>query len=182
MTDETKSPAPGTITARIADGCLSVAVAGTDDGFGNPVSWIVNPALLDPAIREAAMLHGLKQKLCDAAALGKDATPAEKVEAIRAVHAALTDPEAPTWNRKAGDGTSGDGLLVRALQRVAGLDRDAARKAVAGMDKKTQAAMLREPEVAVVVAELKAADAARQPAPVGVDTQGLLARLRNTAA
>jgi hypothetical protein len=174
MTDQTKAaPAPGTIITRVADGCLWVEVAGTGDG------WAIDPARMPPAINEAAVLHGYKQKLTDAAALGKGATPAEKAAAIGAVYRALIGADGePTWNRKAGDGTSGDGLLARALQEVAGLSRDAARDAVAGMDRATQAAMRGDPEVAPVIARLRDEDAARRPATTKVDTGAMLAALR----
>ena len=125
-------------------------------------------------IWDYAVMHGLKQKICDAAALGAGSTDAEKMEAMRAVFDQLSDGE---WNRRmAGDGTPA-GLLARALMEAAELSADDAEAAVAAMDKKTQAAMRSDPTLAPIIARLKAADDAKRPAPK-VDAQSLLAELR----
>lgn len=156
------------IRTTVINGTLGITVSGYP-------TIVIDPAALSAELVAEATLHGFKQKYVDKAALGADATLQEKYEAIRRIvdwHAQGGD-----WNMVAsGDGTSGDSLLARALQEVAGLDRDGAREAVAAMDKKTQVAMRADPLVAPVIARLKA----EKPAPktAGVDTSGLLAALR----
>jgi hypothetical protein len=106
----------------------------------------------------------------DAAALGADATPAEKHAAITA----LVDHHATTgeWRRNGqGDGTTGDGLLVRAIMEYHGMDRDAARTAVAGLDKKTQAALRASAELSPIIERLRVA---RTPK-ASVDVSAILA-------
>ena len=79
---------------------------------------------LSPEILSQALLHGLKQKLVDAAAIarnidtGASATTADKKEAVMEIHARLLEG---AWNkgRAAGDGTNGKGsILLLALQRL----------------------------------------------------------------
>jgi len=77
---------------------------------------------LSPEIREQAMMHGLKQKLVDAAAISRDpetgrsVTVEAKCEAVKAVYKRLQEGQ---WNkqREAGDGVSG-GLLFRAMCKI----------------------------------------------------------------
>ena len=79
---------------------------------------------LSPDILSQALLHGLKQKLVDAAAIarnvdtGASATTADKKEAVMEIHSRLLEG---AWNkgRTAGDGMSGKGsILLLALQRL----------------------------------------------------------------
>lgn len=90
--------------------------------FGNGESLRVDPAALSPEIRIAAMLHGLKQKLGDAAAIsrnpdtGRSASLDDKIAAVREVFDRITSPDG-TWNkvRESGEGSGNGGLLFRAL-------------------------------------------------------------------
>lgn len=90
--------------------------------FGNGENLIVNPASLSDEIRLAAMLHGLKQKLGDAAAIsrnpdtGRSASLDDKIAAVREVFDRITAPDG-TWNkvRESGEGSGNGGLLFRAL-------------------------------------------------------------------
>lgn len=76
--------------------------------------------LLGPIYAEAAM-HGIKQKVNDAAAMsrnpetGQSATDADKVAAMREVMQRLLSGE---WNAKRGDGESNSSLLLRAILRA----------------------------------------------------------------
>lgn len=160
------------IATTVTNGVLAITVAGFP-------TIRIDPDTLGASLVAEAALHGFKQKYVDKAALGAGATQQEKYEAIwRLVdhHAGGGD-----WNMVAtGDGTSGDGLLVRALMEVAELDRDAARVAVGAMDKPTQHAMRQSPEIAPIIARMRA----EKPAPravAGVDTAGLLAALKARA-
>lgn len=90
--------------------------------FGNGESLSVDPAALSEEVRTAAMLHGLKQKLGDAAAIsrnpdtGRSASLDDKIAAVREVFDRITSPDG-TWNkvRESGDGSGNGGLLFRAL-------------------------------------------------------------------
>lgn len=103
------------IATEITGGLLTIT-------FGNGEQITVNPAALSPEIREAAMLHGLKQKLGDAAAIsrnpdtGRSASLDDKIAAVREVFDRITAPDG-TWNkiRESGDGSGNGGLLFRAL-------------------------------------------------------------------
>lgn len=133
---------------------------------------------LPEAIITQLVLHGLKQKICDAAAIprdtdtGRSATPQQKYDAMRAVADRLLAGE---WGiaRGAGDGTSGQSLLFRALSRLyAHLSADEIRVKIAAWDKKQQAAVRKNPRVATIIAEL-------QSGSVDVDTDELLGELEN---
>ena len=71
------------------------------------------------------MLHGLKQKLGDAAAIsrnpdtGRSASLDDKIAAVREVFDRITSPDG-TWNkiRESGDGSGNGGLLFRALCNI----------------------------------------------------------------
>lgn len=137
---------------------------------------VIDPATYAAATQRAAMAYGFKQKYVDAAALGKTATIGEKRRAIMALVNHHRDGGA--WNRVGGngDGTSGDGLLVRAIQVYAGITRDAAIAQVAGWDKPTQHAMRTHADIAPIVARIKAEDD-KATAP-RVDVSSVLAGLR----
>jgi len=135
---------------------------------------------LSPEIVHQLALHGLKQKVGDAAAIprntetGASATEGEKLEAMRRVWESL---QAGDWSIRAPAGEGGnDGLLVRALCRIYPKSSvESIREKVAGMDKAKQAALRVSPKVAPVIAEIKAEDDARKARGVRVDTDALLA-------
>lgn len=103
------------VSTEITDGKLVMT-------FGNGESLSIDPATLSDEIRTAAMLHGLKQKLGDAAAIsrnpdtGRSASLSDKIAAVREVFARITTPDG-TWNkvRESGEGSGNGGLLFRAL-------------------------------------------------------------------
>lgn len=128
-------------------------------------------------VRFAAM-HGLKQKICDAAAIprdletGKSATPQQKYEAMLRVVETLRRGE---WNaaRGEGGGVKG-GLLFRALCRMQ--PSKTPEEIRAFLDKRTkeeQAALRKNARVAAIIAELQAESAKS----VDVDTDELLSEL-----
>lgn len=126
-----------------------------------------------------AVLHGLKQKLVDAAAIsrnpdtGRSASVADKRAAVEAVMARLLGG---SWNAGRGDGSGvgAGGLLFRALvQLYAGKKSpEDIREFLAGKDKKEQAALRKNPRVAAIIEELRDSDAAN-----GVDTDDMLSEL-----
>ena len=164
----TKRP---TISAEVVDGLLVIE-------FSNGEQLEVAPAMLSDEIRNAAMLHGLKQKLVDAAAIarntdtGLSASIDDKIAAVREVYARITSPNG-TWNkvREAGAGSGGgNGLLLRALMQYTGKDKATVE---AYLDEKTaeeKKALRTNGKIAAIIAELQRAKA-------GVDSDELLGEL-----
>lgn len=116
---------------------------------------------LTPEIQRAAMLHGLKQKLVDAAAIsrdtatGKAATIETKYDAVREVYDRLMAGE---WNKKREGGGATSGLLKRAL-----VEMYAGRKTaeqidawLATKDDKAKAALRKEEKVAAIIERMRA--------------------------
>ena len=147
------------------------------DGVG---TLVVDADRLTADLFTYAALHGLAQKVGDAAAIerdketGRSATPQEKFDAMKAVVDHLY--AGGDWNRRAeGDGSGNMGLLVAALIEVTWQPKAELEATVAGWDAKTQAAMRADPAVAPVIARIKAERAAKKgPA---VDTKALMAGL-----
>ena len=125
-----------------------------------------------------AALHGLKQKVGDAAAIardtetGKSATEEEKFAAMKAVVEHLESGTAE-WNRRTQDGErKPSGLLFEALCRAyPQKDAAAIRTFIAARSKAEQAALLNSAALKPHV------DAIRAEAGKGVDTEELLAGL-----
>ena len=139
----------------------------------------VHPESLHPEIQRAAMLHGLKQKLVDAAAISRDtatgraATIATKYNAVREIFDRITG-EAPSWNKpRAGGGGGQGGLLARAIARYKNVPVEAVK---AHLDRLTDAqkqALRVDPRIATIINELRAEGAK----PAGIDTDALLGGL-----
>ena len=117
---------------------------------------------LSPEIRHEAMMHGLKQKIGDAAAIGRNpetgrsATLSDKRAAMRAVVERL---QAGAWNAERGEGGApAGGLLFAALVRMyAGKKSDDDIRAfLAGKDDKQKAALRKNPRVAEIIEQIKA--------------------------
>lgn len=164
MTTETRTPAisaetsfEGTnITLGLRDAVLMLA-------FSNGQAMQLTIDQLSPAIIEQAIIHGLKQKLVDAAAIsrnpttGRSATIDDKYNAVREVYDRLLSGQ---WN-KVRDGGSGmkGGLLFRALCLMyADKTPDAIR---AFLDKKTPAektALRNTAKIAAIIATFKTDD------------------------
>ena len=124
------------VAVNVEDGLSTVSLAHGELvlTFADQTTTTLSTRDLSPEILSQALLHGLKQKLVDAAAIarnvdtGASATTADKKEAVMEIHARLLEG---AWNkgRAAGDGTSGKGsILLLALQRLQP-NRDAAELA-----------------------------------------------------
>ena len=117
---------------------------------------------LSPQIRLDATLHGLKQKLVDAAAIsrnpdtGASATVADKLDAVREVFDRITSPNG-TWNkvRTGGEGANVGGLLVRALMELKGLDKATVTTFLEGKTKEQIAALKTMAPVAAIIARMQ---------------------------
>ena len=139
-------------------------------------------SMLSEEILNYAVMHGLKQKLIDAAAIsrnpdtGKSATPGDKWEAIMAVYDRIIGASGPAaWNAARGEGTgAGNGLLFRALVRMyPAKTADQLREYLDGKTKAEQAALRLNPKVAAVIEEIKAESVKAG----GVDSDSLLDEL-----
>lgn len=132
--------------------------------FSDGRELIVRMSKLSDEIQRQAILHGLKQKLCDAAAISRDpvtgraATIDTKYDAVKEVFDRLMSIDA-TWNkqREAGAGGSG-GLLLASLARMyAGRKtKEDLRTFLDGKSLSEQAALRKNPRVAEIIEEIKA--------------------------
>lgn len=137
--------------------------------------FVVELAKLSPEILKHAALHGLKQKIVDAAAMGAGATITDKYEAMQEVVERLTSAEA-TWNKGnigAGGGAKG-GLLFKALCRMyPDKDPETVRNYHNGLDKSQQAALRKNAKIAGIIEEIKAESVNTK----GIDSDELLSGL-----
>ena len=137
----------------------------------------INAAELSESIREQAMMHGLKQKIGDAAAIsrnpdtGRSATTDDKFDAMAEVLNRLISGE---WNKTRAGGESGGsgGLLFKALCRVKADKTPAEVRAyLEARTKEEQAALRKVPAIAAAIEEIRAAQAKDG----GIDGEALLA-------
>lgn len=133
----------------------------------------MHPATLAPSIIEAATLHGLKQKLVDAAAIarnpdtGRSATIADKYDAVKEVFDRITQPNG-TWNKIRGDGTGNtSGLLVRAIMQLKNLSREKVEAFLGTKSKEEKAELTKNPKIAAIIVTLRAVNPA-------IDTDAML--------
>jgi len=162
------------VSVAVASGAITFTVADVGD-------IVVDVTKLSDEITERATYHGLVQKISDAAALGKDATPADKYNAMKAVADRLVDGE---WKQSRGEGAGPvAGVIFRAFVQWVGDRAKAAKKPApateairAVYDGKTRAeqlALRNVPEIAAIIETLKAE---KQPK-TAVDSAALLADL-----
>lgn len=164
-----KSTRKADITADIFQSTLTLT-------FSNGESLSLNTETLGAEIAKQAMLHGLKQKLVDAAAIsrntdtGRSATIDDKYDAVKEVFDRLTSDN-PTWNkvREAG-AVAGNGLFVRALMQMTGKTKAQIDVFLEKKTKEEKAALRKNPKVAVIMAELSSAND-------DIDTDDLLSEL-----
>ena len=149
---------------------IETAVAGNvlTLSFANGEALVVDATQLTPEIALAATLHGLKQKLCDAAAIsrnpetGRSATIEDKFAAVREVFDRITSADG-TWNktREGGAGGNSGGLLFRALCVIYEGKRTPAQitEFLAKLNDADKAALRKQPRVKTVIDELRPASA-----------------------
>lgn len=147
--------------------------------FGNGRIIQVHPASLAPDIQRMATLHGLKQKLVDAAAIsrnpdtGKSATVADKYDAVYSVYERITS-DTPSWNETREGGGNVGGLLLRALIRMQPAKTPEALKAwLETKTDKEKAALRANPKVAAIIDAIRAETVKTD----GIDTEELLGEL-----
>jgi hypothetical protein len=138
------------------------------------------------------MLHGLVQKISDAAAMPKSELTgnakkdaAAKLAAMKAVVARISGPDG-TWSARSGDGSSPvQGLIFRAYEEYVTARFEAAKKPVPSdetiraqyekMERKEKLALRNVPEIAAIIERIKSERPARDVA--AVDTDALLGDL-----
>ena len=160
-----------------------------DDGalileFRHGETLRLHPETLAPEIQRKAMLHGLKQKLVDAAAISRDtatgraATIATKYEAVREIFDRITG-ENPSWNKPRAGGAGGQGgLLARAIARYKNVPVEAAKAYLDRLTDAQKQALRVDPRIAAIINELRMESAK----PAGIDTDALLGGLDDLGA
>jgi hypothetical protein len=147
------------ITVDIFDAIMTLTFS---DGRG----LTLNANKLKENIRHDALMHGLKQKLVDAAAIGRNpntgrsATIEDKYNAVHEVFDRISREYDPQWNkgRAAGDGesTGGNSLLLKALCRMSGKSPASMSALLDSKTKEEKAALRTNPKVATIIAEIQA--------------------------
>ncbi len=164
--------APKDVTTDIFKTVLTLNFAN-----GNELTLDVNS--LNPDIIIQATLHGLKQKLCDAAAIPRDTTTGrtadidDKYAAVKAVYDRLTGPN-PTWNaNREGEAKASGGIFLRAMMELTQKSHTEAKASIDALSKEQIAALKKNPKVLAKMHELELA-----AAKVGnVDSDDLLNQL-----
>lgn len=116
---------------------------------------------LAPEVMTRAMIHGLVQKVSDAAAIprdvntGRSATSEEKRAAMATVVETLLGGE---WNRRAPAGATSEALTVRAIARVKQCTVDVARAAWDRLSAEEKKALRANARILAAVAEIRAED------------------------
>ena len=147
---------------------ITAAVDGTKLtlSFAHGKELAIDFYRLSDEVRQYAAMHGLKQKLVDAAAIGRNpetgrsATIADKYEAVKAVYDRLL---AGRWNAERGEGGApAGGLLFAALVRMydGKKSEEAIREFLSAKSDKEKAALRKNPRVASIIEEIKAERAA----------------------
>ena len=151
-----KSPA---IAAVVADDFGSLTL-----NFSHGKQLVLTIAHLTPQISAYALMHGLKQKLVDAAAIscnpetGRSATIEDKYEAVAGVYDRLLAGE---WNKpREGGAAVAGGLLFKALCRMyATKTPEYIREFLAKKTDAEKAALRKNPRVAEIIETIKAENA-----------------------
>ncbi len=168
MTDTKRN---ATISATINGNTLALT-------FANGETLTMHGGALNGDVQQYAMMHGLKQKLVDAAAIsrnpetGRAATVEDKYQAVKAVFDRLLGGQ---WNATREGGGNAGGLLAQALTRMyAG--RKTAEDIKAFLAEKSDAektALRKNPRVAQIIEDIRA----EQGKAAGIDTDELLGEL-----
>lgn len=144
-----------TITTTIDDNLGGITLT-----FANGQELRIHASQLTPEIGAHALMHGLKQKLVDAAAIsrnpetGRPATVEDKYQAVKTVYDRLL---AGAWNAAREGGGATGGLLLQALVRMyAG--RKTVEELKAFLADKTDAektALRKNPRVAQIIEDIR---------------------------
>lgn len=144
--------------------------------FANGEALRIHEGMLTPELKAEALIHGLKQKLVDAAAIsrnpdtGKSATVNDKFNAVMEVYNRLTvDAE---WNAKR-EGSGQSSLLQAAMVEFSGKDAATVKTWLDGKTDAEKKALSLNPKVAAIINRIRAERAKTD----GVDSDALLSEL-----
>lgn len=148
--------------------------------FANGEGLTVDANNLNPEVRDYATMHGLKQKLVDAAAIsrnpetGRAASIKDKYNAVKTVFDRLLMGQ---WNAPREGGGGSGGLLFRALVRMyAGKKtEDAIREFLESKTDAEKTALRKNPKVAAIIEEIRAETGKA----ANIDTDELLGELED---
>jgi hypothetical protein len=128
--------------------------------FANGQSIVVKTADLPTDVISQAIMHGLKQKLVDAAAISRDpdtgraASIDVKFRAVEEVANRLFTGE---WNKRREGGGSAGGLLYQALcRKYSAKTPEQIKEWLDGKDDKAKAALRKNPDIAKIIDEIRA--------------------------
>lgn len=129
--------------------------------FSNGKELIVDTTKLSAEIILQATMHGLKQKLVDAAAIGRDmvtgktATIDDKYNAVLSVYERIT-MEGGTWNaNREGVEKAQGGMFVRAMMELTKKDKTAIDAQIATLSKEQIAALKKNPRIMDIMHRLE---------------------------
>jgi hypothetical protein len=174
MTTQTETKRQSAIEAEVRRESDGLAT-GLTLTFANGKRLMINADQLTSAIAGEALIHGLKQKLVDAAAIsrnpdtGKSATVDDKYAAVRAVYDRLLSGE---WNAPREGGGSGS-LLLAALVRQTGKPEDQLREWLGKKSDAEKKALSLNPKVAEHINAIRAERAKVE----GIDSDAILGEL-----
>jgi hypothetical protein len=166
-TTNTKTPA--------VSAAIDLATMGMVLTFGNGKTLTIQARDLNDNIVAHATMHGLKQKLIDAAAIsrntdtGKPATVEDKYAAVCEVFGRLI---AGQWNATREGGSTG-GMLVGALVRLYNKTPEQIRKFLESKTDAEKTALRKNPKVAAMIETIRAESGKA----ANVDTDALLDEL-----
>lgn len=175
-TNETKRVAA--VEAEISLNAPTVGIDGNDTlqlTFANGKRLTLQVRDLPEPILAQALMHGLKQKLVDAAAIsrnpdtGASATVEDKFQAVKEVYDRLLAGE---WNKRAASGEGGEGgLLFRALAKFydGAKSEEEIREFLAGKSKAEQAALRENARIKPIIEALRP-----KAKPTAMDTDAML--------
>ena len=158
-----------TVNIPAIDATVLTELSGTPYGlhlaFSHGEKLILRATDLSPTIVAQAIVHGLKQKLVDAAAIsrntetGRAASVADKYNAVKEVYDRLLAGE---WNKRREGGAGGSGgLLFRALCRMYDGSKtpDDIQALLEGKTAAEKAALRKNSKVAAIIEEIRAESA-----------------------
>ena len=168
MTDTKRN---ATITATIDGNTLTLT-------FANGETLPMRGDALNSDVQQYAMMHGLKQKLVDAAAIsrnpetGRPATVEDKFQAVKSVYDRLL---AGQWNATREGGGATGGLLLQALCRMYAGRKvpDELKAFLADKSDAEKTALRKNPRVAQIIEDIRA----EQGKAANIDTEELLGEL-----
>lgn len=149
---------------------LQVTQQGRELRFvlGNNLTVVARPDELAAEMKDAAMFHGINQKVRDSAAgFSKDSDYSGAFRAMQTVVDNLTNG---LWNAKGGTGT---GDLVQAIANLKKIEVDAAQALVDGLDEEQLKAVQGKPAIKAEILRIKAERAAKLATAADDDDLGI---------